>query len=953
MTLNLDEEIHGFIVTRIRDIEQLDGRLVEMRHKDSGAELCWLDNGASNKLFSVAFKTIPRDDTGVFHILEHTVLCGSAKFPVKEPFVDLLKGSMQTFLNAMTYPDKTVYPISSRNKQDFLNLTEVYLDAVFAPRIKDDPSIFMQEGWHMEFSDEGKPLFKGVVFNEMKGALSSVDEVIDIGMNNLLYPDSCYKYVSGGAPSVIPDLTYKQYCDTYDEFYHPSNARFYLDGDVPLDETLAMIDSYIAGVAPLTELPEVPVQKPVGGSAVQHYEIGAEESSVNRTHFTMGKIIGDHQDKTKSMAVNVLADYLAGSNEAPMKKAIIEAGLGQDVMINLIDGIAQPWLMISVRNLNEDQTDELKKLIMATAAEMVSKGLDKNDINACINRMEFEMRSMYEPQGLTRCINALDSWLYGGDPVLYLVHDDNFAELREMAAGDGFEKLMAELFSENGMCTLVSVPDKDLGAEQASAEEKVLSDRVNAMSDDDMAALKKANERLSAWQAAADPPEAKAKLPVLPLSEISPEPEMTETFVNEKEGTKIVRYAVPSHGITHFTLYFSMPDFDLSQLSAISGISELLGELPTRKHTASELQQLIKFYIGSLSFGVKVFAEKGNREECMPKLAVRCSVLDSNIGKAAEIICEILTETDFSNKEIIRNILLQLEEGNRQNVIMNGHRMGMKETLSHYSASAAADEAVNGFGFVNCIHELAQNFDDRADSYTDLLSDALKKAVNKKRLIISITSDKEHDILSLLDIPTGEAFSPYRKYTTEVPEKLGIAIPAPVSYAVQGWHVPERKGSVRTAANILSLDYLWNNVRVQGGAYGAGLTMLLNGDMACYSYRDPSPDRSLSIYATLADAVEKWCGGDEKLDNYIISTVAATEPLRSPQNFGPVEDEFMFAGISREERVQRRKEILSTTKGDLLAFCGALRELGEKGSICVVSNSDTLESCKGLEIKSL
>lgn len=953
MTLNVSDEIHGFIVTRIRQIEQLDGRLVEMRHKDSGAELCWMDNGVSNKLFSVAFKTIPRDDTGVFHILEHTVLCGSAKFPVKEPFVDLLKGSMQTFLNAMTYPDKTVYPISSRNKQDFLNLTEVYLDAVFAPRIKDDPSIFMQEGWHMEFDSEGKPLFKGVVFNEMKGALSSVDEVIDIGMNGLLYPDSCYRYVSGGAPSVIPDLTYKQYCDTYDEFYHPSNARFYLDGDVPLDETLAMIDSYIAGAAPLDELPEVQMQTPVSGNAVQRYEIGADDTVENRTHFTIGKIVCDHQDKTKGMAVSVLGEYLAGSNESPLKKAIIDAGLGQDVIVSIIDGIAQPWFMLSVRNLNEDQTDELKKLILSTASELAAKGLDKNDIMACINRQEFEMRSMYEPQGLTRCIYALTSWLYGGDPLLYMVHDENFAELRAMAENGGFEKLMKELFSEEGMCTLVSVPDKGMGAEQAAAEEKVLAERVGAMTEEDMAELKKANERLTAWQAAPDPPEAKATLPVLPLSEISPLPEKIETVITENDGIKTIRYNVPCHGITHFSLYFSIPEYSLSQLPSIAVLSDLLGELPTSRHSASELQQLIKFYTGSLTFEVKAFAEKGRRDRCMPKLTVKCSVLDSNIGKALEIIGEILTDTDFSNKDMIRNILQQTEENNRQDVIVNGHRIGMKETLSHYSASAAAEETVNGFSYVERIRRLVKDFDSESDSFISLLRDVMKKAAVKKRLTVSITSDKEVQLLSQLDIPEGEAVQPYAEYRSEVKDNLGIAIPAPISYAVQGWHVPERKGSMLTAAKILSLDYLWNNVRVQGGAYGAGLIVFLHGDLACYSYRDPSPERSLSLYSEMADAIEKWCEGSEKLENYIISTVAASEPLRSPQNLGPVEDEFVFAGITSEERTERRREILSTTKDDLLAFCNDLRELGRQGSICVVSNADTLKTCNGIEIVSL
>lgn len=945
--------LHGFRITRIREIPQLDGRLVEMRHEDCGAELCWMDNGASNKLFSVAFKTIPRDDTGVFHILEHTVLCGSAKFPVKEPFVDLLKGSMQTFLNAMTYPDKTVYPISSRNKQDFLNLSEVYLDAVFAPRLKEDASIFMQEGWHMEFDDEGKPLFKGVVFNEMKGALSGVDEIIDVGMNKLLYPDSCYKYVSGGDPVAIPDLTYKQYCDTYDEFYHPSNARFYLDGDVPLDEILEMINSYISGTKPLDKLPELEMQKPVANSAVQHYEIGSEESPEKRTHFTMGKIIGSHQDNTRNMAADILASYLAGSNESPLKKAILEAGLGQDVITGMIDGIAQPWFMLSVRNLDEDKTDSLKKLISDTIADILKNGIDKMNIKAYINRMEFQTRMMYEPQGLTRCICALDSWLYGGDPLLYLVSDDNFAELRKMADGNGFEKLLEEIFSDENMCTLVSIPDKELGKQQADSENAELKKRCEEMSDSDREALDKANEKLLLWQSTPDSPESKATLPMLSLDEISPLPEKTETFVSEENGIEVVRYNVPSHGITHFNLYFTISDLKLEELSKASLLSELLGSMPTKKHSVTELEQLIKYYIGSLNFSIKIYNKYGDRKRCMPKLCVSCSALDSNIEKAVEIITDILTETDLSNKEMVKNILLQTEENNRQDSIMNGHRLGMKETLSHYSAAAAANEAVEGASFMRMVHLLVQGFDKEAVGFIALLDSILKKSVTMSRLTITVTSDKENDLMKYISFEKGSEISPFAEYVSAVPEKLGIAIPAPVSYAVQAWHVPERTGSLETTAKIMSLDYLWSNVRVQGGAYGSGLMALLNGDITCYSYRDPSPERSLSIYAQMGKAVEDWCNGEEALNNYIISTVAATEPLVSPKNVSLTEDVYFFGGVTYEDRVKRRRQILNTTKDELLALCSQLAELGEKGSVCIVSSADTLKNIDDIEIVSM
>lgn len=953
MNLNIGDILHGFEVTNIRESKQLNGKLVQMYHTVSGAELCWLDNGASNKLFSVAFKTLPFDDTGVFHILEHSVLCGSAKFPVKEPFVDLLKGSMQTFLNAMTYPDKTVYPISSRNSKDYLNLTEVYLDAVFAPRIMDNPFIFMQEGWHTEFDENNEPLYKGVVFNEMKGALSDVSEVIDVGMNRLLYPDSSYRFVSGGEPSAIPDLTYEQFCSTWKKFYHPSNAKFYLDGDVPLDETLAMINSYIADTPKSDNLPVLSYQKPVSKSAVVSYELGENEESENRTHFTMGKIIGTYADKTHNLAVSILSSYLAESNESPLKKAILDAGLGQDVITGVLDGIAQPWFMLSIRNLNEPQIDELKELISNTVKDILCKGIDKDELHACINRMEFHNRSMYEPQGLTRCIQSLDSWLYGGDPMLYLVYDENFAKLREMADNGDFDSILSDLFSDDGMCTLTALPDKEVGLKKAEAEKLSLKRRTENMSDSDIAELNATNEKLSLWQGTPDSPEAKATLPVLDLSDISDKPEKIDTSVNEVNGVKIIRHNVQCHGITHFTMYFTLSDISLEDASKLSVISDLLGELPTTEHSVIELQRLVKNYIGTLYINLKSFADKNSREKCMPKLSVRCSVLDKNIDKAVEIITEILTKTDFSKKDMIKNILLQIEEYNRQNMITGGHRIGMKEALAQYSANTAFDEACNGYSYFNAVHELVRDFDDKSDSFIKLITDTLNNSVCRNRLTLSVTSDNDTDILSLINIPDGESVSEYSAYKTALPEKMGISIPAPVSYAVQGWHTSERTGQLQTAAQILSLDYLWTTVRVQGGAYGSGLVTFMNGDIACYSYRDPSPDGSLSAFGNIADALENWCNGDERLENYIISTIASSEPLRSPQNIAVAEDEFVFSGVTFEELCEKRKQMLSTTRESLSALCSELRKLGENGSVCVISNGDTLQKFDNLKILSM
>ena len=950
MNLSVGTNIHGFEVTQIREIPQLNGRLVEMRHEISGAELCWLDNRASNKLFSVAFKTLPYDDTGVFHILEHSVLCGSEKFPVKEPFVDLLKGSMQTFLNAMTYPDKTVYPISSRNKQDYLNLAEVYLDAVFAPKILTNPYIFMQEGWHLEFDENGSPLFKGVVFNEMKGALSDVDEVIDVGMNRLLFPDNCYYFVSGGEPSVIPELTYEKFYETWNKFYHPSNARFYLDGNVPLDDILSMINGYISGKGKLDKLPVLNYQKPASKSSEIAYELGDNESTERKTHLSMSKIIGTYADKTKTMAASIIADYLAESNESPLTKVILDSKLAQDVIVNAVDGIAQPIFSINVKNLEKSDIPKIKETIAAKISEIAEKGIDKAELYACINQMEFKMRSIDEPQGLIRNINALDSWLYGGDPLLYLVDDDNFAELREMVENGGFDKLITELFSPDGMCEVIAVPDKELGRKKNDAENAELKKRAAKLSGNEKAEHEKQLKALVEWQSAPDSAESKAKLPKLSISEISDKPEKIDTTVNIIDGVKIIHHKIASSGIIHFTLYFTISQLKLEEISKLTLLDSLIGTLPTSKHTSAELQQLTRNYIGSMNVRIKSYAEKGDRKRCMPMISVSVSALEKNAAQAIELVCEMITETDFSQKEMIKNAILQTEESNRQQLISSGHAVGINEVRSGFSANSAVEEAVSGLSRIKCISTLSEKYDEIFEDYSALLKNALAQSVCKKRLTISITSDSDIDILSQLNIPEGTYIEPYAEYASDISNKLGINMPTPIAYAVSGWYAPSRKGEMRVAAQIMTYDYLWSEVRVHGGAYGTGMKCFRNGDTIFYSYRDPSPAKSLSIFSIVADALEKWCDSDDMLENYIISSIAASEPLRTPKTEGIIQDEYTFTGVSFEERTAERHEMLNTTKESLRKLCTEFRKISKNERICVVTNQQLLESISDINI---
>ena len=954
MSLTAGQKLHGFTVDRVRAVAELSANLVEMSHDKTGAKLCWVDNGESNKLFSIAFKTLPEDSTGVFHILEHSVLCGSDKFPVKEPFVELLKSSMNTFLNAMTFPDKTMYPVSSRNDQDFMNLTEVYLDAVFAPAIRHNKNIFYQEGWHVEMDGpDATPTYKGVVFNEMKGAMSSVDEVIMEGMLAAAYPDTCYGYNSGGDPRVIPELTYEKYMSMYNRYYHPSNSRIWLDGAVPLDRVLEMIDEYLSRFERSDEKHVIAMQQPRACEKTQYYEVSEADGTDNKAMLTLGKIIGTWQDVTRCYAADILADAIAGSNEAPLKRAVMSAGLCQDMSMEAESSIAQPGMMLTVKNIDPANAPAIRELIRKTCLELCEKGLDKADLMASINRYEFRLREPNEPAGLMRNIMALNTWLHDGDPLTYLVYDEVFAELRAMVDNGGFEQLLNDLLvKEDDMVVLHTLPSTTLGEEMRAEEAAKLAASSAAWTEEEKAAVLKMNEELHAWQQTPDSPEQLATLPVLDLAEVSPDPMLLHTEETQIDGTTVLYHRAATSGIVHLNYYFRLTDCSLPELTALKGAGLLLGKLPTKKHSAAELQQIVKLHLGRLNFSVECKEKADCRDAATPVLRVNCSVMADKVALAKDLIHEILSETDFTQVEKIREMALQMAEEARQFCIGGGHVLALKAALSHYSASGAAEEALQGYTSVKACLDLAANFDDRIADYVALAQSKLAAAVCKARLVLSVTANEPIDVAPILaDYPAGTAVAPTAAYTTDVPMKRGVKIPAQIGYGVLASDLGrEWDESGRVAANILSLSYLWNVIRVQGGAYGCGLRLGPNA-AAAYSYRDPTPARSLQMYRGAADFLREFVASGERIDKFVISTIAETEPLMSPRDEGAVADGRWFSGRTEADLRQQRAQILATDGEKLLTWCPVLEHMAD-GAVAVVAHEEALKACEaeGLEI---
>ena len=964
MSLTAGMKLHGFTVNRVRAVAELNANLVEMSHDKTGAQLVWVDNGETNKLFSIAFKTLPEDSTGVFHILEHSVLCGSDKFPVKEPFVELLKSSMNTFLNAMTFPDKTMYPVSSRNDQDFMNLTEVYLDAVFAPAIRHNKNIFYQEGWHVEMENaDATPTYKGVVFNEMKGAVSSVDEVIMEGMLAAAYPDTCYGYNSGGDPRVIPELTYEKYMSMYNRYYHPSNSRIWLDGAVPLDRVLTMIDEYLSRFERSEEKHVIAMQQPRACEKTQYYEVSEADGTDNKAMLTLGKIIGTWQDVTRCYAADILADALTGSNEAPLKRAVMSAGLCQDMKMEADSSIAQPGMWLTVKNIDPANAPAIRELIRKTCLELCEKGIDKNDLMASINRYEFRVREPNEPAGLMRNIMALNTWLHDGDPLTYLVYDEAFAELRAMAENGGFEKLLHDLLvKEDDMVVLHTLPSTTLGEELRAEEAAKLAAASAAWTEEDKAAVLKLNEELRAWQQTPDSPEQLATLPVLDLSEVSPDPLLLHTEETEQDGgspagsVTVLYHKAATNGIVHLNYYFRLTDCTLQELTALKGLDSLLGKLPTGKHSAAELQQIVKTHLGRLNFSIEAMNKEHRSDVCTPVLRVTCSVMADKVALAKDLVFEILTQTDLTQVERIREIVLQQSEMAKQYCIGAGHVLAMTSAGAHYSASGAVNEALRGYTSVKYSIDLAANFDEKIASVIALAQSKLAAAVCRANLVLSVTANEPVDVACIVaDFPAGEAMAPFAAYTTNIPMKRGIRIPAQIGYASLAASIPasgvDYNGSAMVASNILSLGYLWNVIRVQGGAYGCGLRM---GRYAAvtYSYRDPSPARSLEKYRGAAEFVREFVASGERIDKFVISTIADTEPLMSPRDEGARADVQWFAGKTEADLRRERAEILATDGAKLLAWCQALEYMAANGAVCVVAHDEALKACEaeGIEI---
>ncbi len=952
--LKVNDVLCGFRITRCRSNNEIGGTLVEMRHEKTGGEVCWMDNGNQNKLFAIAFKTLPEDDTGVFHILEHTTLCGSEKYPVREPFVELLKSSMNTFLNAMTGGDYTIYPVSSRSTRDYLNLVSVYLDAVFRPRLLTDKNIFLQEGWHIEDPD-GQPSFKGVVYNEMKGDMSSLESVLDDAFARMMFPDTPDRFNSGGDPAAIPSLTWEKYRETYRRFYHPSNARVYLDGSVPLEETLSMLDGYYKTYEKKTDLPVNVLQIPRSARGEAEYELPRGEDPKDKGCFVMGRILCPWQDRRRMLAARILFSVIASSNDAPLKKAVLDSGLARTVQFSVDSGF-QASVSLTFKDIRDGCEDELYALVRREAEKICREGLEREELEASIRSMAFSALDIREPSGLYRSRRVLSSWLYGGDPMDRLLFEDVLAGLKEMISSGGYERLLREiLLDDEGMCLLTVRPSPDLGDKTREGEEKLLRSMLGGMTREEIAGIQRENAALLRWQQTPDSPEKLATLPTLPLSEVKDEPEWTETTEYELGGVRVLYHPVACPGIVHVRMYFSVADAAQEDLPALQLMTSMFGHLPTEKHSLRDVRKLMKNYFGRVFIGIQAYSRKNCRRDCMPFLCASFSCLEDDLDTASDLMFELLTSTRFSDRDKVLRLTEQTALHFRQSTADAGHYLAMLETAASFSAEGAFSEATGGITFTRYLSGAAQALRADLGPWTALAGHLEKETCVRERLLVSLSGSTDLRPGHLIRLfPAGDPL-PSRDavYTAPAVKRSFIRIPAQVGSAVQTWESPSGQrlnAASLVASNIISLDHLWNVVRVRGGAYGCSLICDLNGPLTAYSYRDPTPAATLKAYEDMENALRQFCARDEDITPYILSSIAEAEPLKSPADQGADADSLWLTGFEKADTLRVRREMLACTGEELLRFADLLHAFASEGCRCIAAPDALMGDTAGAEI---
>ncbi|WP_291569971.1 insulinase family protein [Clostridium sp. UBA4548] len=957
---------HGFNLKHIEHINEINSVARVFEHEKSGARLLHLENDDDNKVFSIGFRTPPQDSTGVAHIIEHSVLCGSRKFPTKEPFVELIKGSLNTFLNAMTFGDKTIYPLASKNEKDFFNLMDVYLDAVFYPNIYSQPEILMQEGWHYELENKEDDLkYKGVVYNEMKGAFSSPEGVLMRKIQETLFPDNTYGFESGGDPDYIPDLTQEEFLGFHTKYYHPSNSYILLYGDLDLNNALTFInDNYLRNFDLKTIESSIEVQKPYNEMKefTEEYSISTEDSDKEKTFLALNFVTGKATDPEIHLALEIIEYLLLETQGAPLKKALLDAGIGKDVYGSFDNGILQPLFSVVVKNSEESKKEEFKNIVFDTLSNLVHKGIDKKLIEACINITEFKLREadlQGFPKGLFYYITAMDSWLYDQCPLIHLKYEDTIKKMKTALTSNYFEDLIKEyILNNNHSSLLVLKPKKGLAEEKEKALSEKLKKYKEGLSEESIEDIIKKTKSLMERQNTPDSEEVLETIPMLSLEDIDKKVENLEIIETMKNGVKVLHHETFTSKIAYISFMFKTEGIKQEDIPYISLLSNLLGKVDTKERNYIDLSNEILINTGGIYFKSEVYGDDKDVLKYHPFLQGHCKAVIDKVPRALELVGEIIKSTVFEDKKRIKEIVQMLKSRIEGRLIERGHIVASLRLASYFSPASLYLEHTVGYDYYKFLEDIEENYDDRIDGVISKLYEVMKTVFNKDNLIVTVTGEEEEynvlkDNVDIILYSVNNNKISKEEYTfTEIPKNEGLLTPSNVQYVAKGYNFRrlgyEYSGKLLVLKTIMSLDYLWNRVRVQGGAYGGFANLVRSGNLAFVSYRDPNLKETLEAYDKVVNYIETFDTTDREMTKYIIGTISELDSPLTPSMKGEKAVSMYIRGITKEDRLREREEVLQTTTEDIKSFDQLLKDVMNKNFFAVLGNDAKIKENKNI-----
>lgn len=962
------EDIAAYKVIEKKEIKDLNSMSYLLEHKKTGARVALLSNDDDNKVFYIGFRTPPTDSTGVPHIIEHSVLCGSKEFPVKDPFVELVKGSLNTFLNAMTYSDKTVYPVASCNDKDFQNLMHVYLDAVFYPNIYKEEKIFRQEGWHYEMESKDEPLtLNGVVYNEMKGAFSSPDDVHDREVLNSLYPDTAYGVESGGDPKAIPDLTYEAFLDFHGRYYHPSNSYIYLYGDMDMAEKLIWMDeNYLSKFDRIDIDSSVALQKPFEKPVTIHkdYPVMEGESLKDNTYLSYNAVVGTSLDKELYYAMQIIDYAVCSSAGAPLKLALIHKNIGTEVYSIYENGIYQPYFSIVAKNANDSQKDEFVSTIEGELAKIVEEGLDKKALLAGLNYYEFKYREAdfgSYPKGLMYGLQMFDSWLYDDHMAFDMIEaNEVFRTLREKIDTDYYEQLIEKyLIHNNHKTVLVVSPREGLTAK----EEKELADKLQAykatLTEAEIEKIVEDTHALHAYQEAEEKPENLAKIPMLTREDMKKE---AEGFINEVrfiEDTKVLFHNIYTNGIGYIRLIFDASNIPADLFAYVGILKNVLGFVDTKNYDYGELYNETNIHTGGIYTTVSTYVNARNLEEYKLTFEVKTKAMYEELENAFGLLSEIMTTSSLTDENRILEIVAEMKSRMQGNMTSAGHSLAAIRAMSYFSETAAVSELVSGIPCLRLLEKIEADFDGNKKELIEKLTELIKCIFRPENLMVDYTASEEgYEKLEKLvpALRAGLFTDPVRKehFTLKLQKKNeGFETSAQIQYVGRAGNYRTESGlsytgALRVLKVIMGYEYLWTNVRVKGGAYGCMCNFGKSGDSYFVSYRDPNLKKTMETFEKTGDYLRGFSADERTMTKYIIGAISDLDIPMNPSAKGSRSSSAYLTNQTYEEVQQERDELLACTQEDIRALADYMDAIMKEEAVCVVGNGQAIEDNKDM-----